>query len=111
MPSASENLPRISIIMPTLNAEAILDNCLASIARQTYPRDKMEIILADAHSKDATRDIAKRYGAGGYSTTTARTWRKASAWRSATPPANISSLWMPTTKSRIPIISNWPSKL
>jgi glycosyltransferase involved in cell wall biosynthesis len=63
MPSDSENLPRVSFIMPTLNAGAILDNCLASIARQTYPRDRYEIILADAHSTDSTRDIAKKYGA------------------------------------------------
>ncbi len=49
--------------MPTLNAEAILENCLASIARQNYPREKMEIILADAHSTDRTRDIAKKFGA------------------------------------------------
>jgi glycosyltransferase involved in cell wall biosynthesis len=63
MPSAAEQLPRISFIMPTLNAGAILDNCLASIARQTYPRDRYEIILADAHSTDGTRDIAKKYGA------------------------------------------------
>jgi len=55
--------PRISFIMPTLNVEAILDNCLASIARQTLPRDQYEIILADAHSTDSTRDIAKKYGA------------------------------------------------
>ncbi len=63
MPSDSQNLPRVSFIMPTLNAEAILDNCLASIARQTYPRDRYEIILADAHSTDSTRAIAKKYGA------------------------------------------------
>jgi len=49
--------------MPTLNAEAILENCLASITRQTYPRDRYEIILADAHSTDRTRDIAKKFGA------------------------------------------------
>jgi len=49
--------------MPTLNAESILENCLASIARQTYPRDRYEIILADAHSTDRTRDIAKKFGA------------------------------------------------
>ncbi len=49
--------------MPTLNAEAILENCLASIVRQTYPRDRYEIILADAHSTDRTRDIAKKFGA------------------------------------------------
>ena len=63
MPSEPQNLPRVSFIMPTLNAGAILDNCLASIARQTYPRDRYEIILADAHSTDATRGIAKKYGA------------------------------------------------
>jgi glycosyltransferase involved in cell wall biosynthesis len=62
MPSVSENLPRASFIVPTLNAEAILENCLASIARQNYPRKKIEIILADAHSTDRTRDIAKKFG-------------------------------------------------
>jgi glycosyltransferase involved in cell wall biosynthesis len=61
--SDSNSLPRISVIMPTLNAETILDNCLASIARQDYPRDQIEIILADAHSKDRTREIAAKYGA------------------------------------------------
>ncbi|HXR03451.1 MAG TPA: glycosyltransferase [Verrucomicrobiae bacterium] len=63
MQSGKDNLPRVSFIMPTLNAGALLDNCLASIARQTYPRDRCEIILADAHSTDATRDIAGKYGA------------------------------------------------
>ncbi len=63
MSSAFDNLPRVSIIMPTLNAGAMLENCLASVARQTYPREKVEIILADAHSKDGTRDIAGKFGA------------------------------------------------
>jgi glycosyltransferase involved in cell wall biosynthesis len=63
MPLDSENLPRVTVIMPTLNAAAVLDNCLASIARQTWPHDRMEIILADAHSTDATRAIARKYGA------------------------------------------------
>lgn len=55
--------PRVSFIIPTLNAEAILENCLASIARQSYPRDCCEIIISDAHSTDRTREIAKKYGA------------------------------------------------
>src|ERR1017187_7063333 len=63
MQSAPENLPRVSFIIPTLNTEAILENCVASIARQTYPREKIEIILADAHSKDRTREIGKKFGA------------------------------------------------
>ena len=63
MSSTVEQLPFISFIMPTRNVSAILDNCLASIARQTYPRERYEIILSDAHSTDTTREIAKKYGA------------------------------------------------
>lgn len=59
----SDPWPKVSFIMPTLNAAALLDNCLASIVRQTYPRDRYEIILADAMSKDATREIATKYDA------------------------------------------------
>jgi glycosyltransferase involved in cell wall biosynthesis len=60
---SNETYPKVSIIMPTLNASALLENCLASIAAQTWPRDRLEIILADAFSKDATREIATRHGA------------------------------------------------
>jgi glycosyltransferase involved in cell wall biosynthesis len=60
---SSTVLPKVSFIMPTLNAEALLENCLASISRQTYPAERYEIILADAHSKDRTREIAARYRA------------------------------------------------
>jgi glycosyltransferase involved in cell wall biosynthesis len=63
MQSATKNPPRISFIIPTLNVEALLDNCLASITRQSYPRERYEILIADARSTDRTRDIAKKYGA------------------------------------------------
>ena len=60
---AGADYPKISIIMPTLNAGALLDNCLGSVTAQTYPRERIEIVLADAFSKDNTRDIARKYGA------------------------------------------------
>ena len=63
MQSGLEHPPRVSFILPTLNAEELIDNCLASIVRQSYPRSRYEIILADAHSTDRTRDIAGKYGA------------------------------------------------
>ena len=63
MPAIAKNFPQVSLIMPTLNVEALLDNTLAAIARQTYPHEKIEIILADAHSTDRTREIAAKYGA------------------------------------------------
>lgn len=56
-------LPRVSIILPVLNAAGILDNCLQSIARQTYPRDRYEILIPDGGSKDGSQAIAQRYGA------------------------------------------------
>jgi glycosyltransferase involved in cell wall biosynthesis len=59
----AEAFPKVSIILPTLNAEALLENCLASIVCQTWPRERCEILLADAFSQDATRDIARRFGA------------------------------------------------
>ncbi len=55
--------PKVSFVIPTLNAEALLDNCLASIASQSYPRERYEIIVADAHSRDRTREVAGRYKA------------------------------------------------
>src|SRR5690242_12146758 len=65
MSSGADNFlwPRVSFIMPTLNVEALLDNVLSSITRQTYPRERYEIILADAHSTDRTREIAAKYKA------------------------------------------------
>jgi glycosyltransferase involved in cell wall biosynthesis len=61
MPSGPENLPRVSFIMPTLNVEALLENALSSINNQTCPRSRYEILLADAHSTDRTREIAQKY--------------------------------------------------
>jgi len=60
---SNEPCAKVSIIIPTLNAGALLDNCLASVAAQDYPRDRVEVVLADAFSTDSTRDIARRYNA------------------------------------------------
>lgn len=53
----------VSILIPTLNAARVLGNCLASIAGQDYPKNKVEILVADGGSTDQTRKIAKRYQA------------------------------------------------
>lgn len=51
----------VSIVIPTYNEENFLSKLLRSIKRQTY-RNK-EVIVADANSKDKTREIAEFYGA------------------------------------------------
>lgn len=57
------NLPIISVIMPTLNAAKTIEESLKTIREQDYPQDKIEIVVADGGSKDATVEIATRYGA------------------------------------------------
>ncbi|MBZ9578240.1 glycosyltransferase [Patescibacteria group bacterium] len=51
----------ISILIPTLNSEKTLNECLESIAFQDYPSDKIEIIIADAGSIDKTLSIIDRF--------------------------------------------------
>ncbi len=56
-------MPKVSFIIPTLNAQHILPRCLQAIRNQSYPYEKVEVIVADGGSKDKTVQIAKKYGA------------------------------------------------
>jgi len=58
-----DNLPRVSVVIPTLNSAATLQACLRSIAAQDMPRGHYEIVVADAGSSDDTRAIAIANGA------------------------------------------------
>lgn len=49
-------LPRISVIVPAHNEEAVIDRCLYSLKAQDYPSDKLEIIVVDDGSTDATAE-------------------------------------------------------
>ncbi|MGC8812009.1 MAG: glycosyltransferase [Candidatus Aenigmatarchaeota archaeon] len=53
-------LPFVSVIIPTLNEEKLVENCLKSVKNQDY-EGKYEIIVADGKSKDRTVEIAKKY--------------------------------------------------
>lgn len=53
----------VSFIIPTLNAQAVLETCLKSIKKQTVSSKKYEIIIADGGSTDNTLKIAKKYKA------------------------------------------------
>lgn len=50
----------VSIIIPTKNSSAFLENCLKSIKFQSYP--KIEIIIVDDRSSDSTIAISQKYG-------------------------------------------------
>ena len=53
---------RLSIVIPVLNSERTLGECLEAIASQTLPRGEYEIVLADAGSVDRTLEIARSAG-------------------------------------------------
>jgi len=52
-------MPRISIVVPIYNVEPYLEECLESIARQTYK--DLEVVMVDDGSKDNSPAIAERF--------------------------------------------------
>lgn len=56
-----EAKPFISIINPIRNVERTLDKNLETLVNLDYPKDRMEIILADGGSTDRTIDIIKEW--------------------------------------------------
>jgi glycosyltransferase involved in cell wall biosynthesis len=56
-----DNLPLVSIIIPSRNSERTIAECLVSIISQSYR--PIEIIVVDCFSTDSTRSIAKGLGA------------------------------------------------
>lgn len=53
----------VSVVIPTLNSEKTLRDCLKSIAEQDYTYDNLEIIIADGGSTDKTLDIVSEFSA------------------------------------------------
>ena len=53
---------KVSFVIPTLNSEKTLGECLAAILAQDVPRNSYEIVVADAGSSDRTLEIARGSG-------------------------------------------------
>ncbi|MCX5704295.1 MAG: glycosyltransferase [Candidatus Omnitrophica bacterium] len=51
----------VSVIITTRNEESNIKNCLESIKKQSYPEDKVEIIVVDNNSCDKTKEISDGY--------------------------------------------------
>lgn len=53
--------PLVSIVIATYNSAATLEKLLDSVKFQKYPRSKIEILVIDGGSRDATLAIARKY--------------------------------------------------
>jgi GT2 family glycosyltransferase len=62
----SQPTPFVSVIVPVLDEALDIEGCLAAIASQTFPLERMEILLVDGGSTDATvgkaHALAQRHG-------------------------------------------------
>lgn len=56
------DLPRVSVVMATLNAERDLEACLVAVRAQDYPADLVDLVVGDGGSEDATAEIVTRHG-------------------------------------------------
>jgi succinoglycan biosynthesis protein ExoA len=59
----SNELPFVSLVMPMRNEAAHIESCLRTLLEQDYPRERMEIIVADGASEDGSREIVDRFAA------------------------------------------------
>jgi glycosyltransferase involved in cell wall biosynthesis len=53
----------VSIVIATRDRCRLLERTLDALAGQTWPPDRLEIVVADNHSTDATRDVVQRAAA------------------------------------------------
>lgn len=53
--------PTVSVVLPTLNEQGYIRDCLDSLTAQDYP-SLLEVLVVDGGSADATRHIVTSYG-------------------------------------------------
>ncbi|HEX4143248.1 MAG TPA: glycosyltransferase family 2 protein [Pirellulales bacterium] len=61
--AAAIDLPFVSVVLPIRNEGPFIGLCLDRLLGQDYPRDLMEIIVADGMSDDHTRAVLAEYHA------------------------------------------------
>lgn len=54
-------LSLVSVVITTKNEVKHIANCLKSVLKQTYPKNKLEIIVVDNNSEDTTKNIAGKF--------------------------------------------------
>jgi len=56
-PLLKSPLPKISIIIPAHNEQLNIDRCITSLKAQTYPHEKIEILIVNDGSTDRTEEV------------------------------------------------------
>lgn len=62
--AAHQELPKFSVIIPVLNGEKVIGQCLDALRQLHYPRESFEVIVVDNGSTDGTWDAVRRGSSG-----------------------------------------------
>jgi len=54
-------LPKVSVVVAIKNEEKVIENCIKSLLKINYPKDRIEIIIATDGNEDRTLEICKKY--------------------------------------------------
>ena len=54
-----KNILLVSVLIPIRNESRYIDRCIQAVLHQDYPSNKIEILIADGMSDDATRSVIK----------------------------------------------------
>jgi glycosyltransferase involved in cell wall biosynthesis len=55
------SLPFVSVVVPVLNGERTIKDCLVSLLRTDYPEERREILVVDNGSTDRTTEIVESF--------------------------------------------------
>ncbi len=56
-----ESAPTVSVVVPVRNAPQRIASCIEALLAQTYPRDRLQIVIVDNDSDDDTPDVIDSY--------------------------------------------------
>lgn len=61
MPSCSTGRPEVSIVIPARNEEIFIGRALDSIASQSWPLERLEVVVVDNGSHDRTATVVREF--------------------------------------------------
>lgn len=63
-PTTATHRTTITVLIPARNEERTIVDCLVSLAGQSYPPDRFEVIVLDDHSCDGTVEAVRSFAGG-----------------------------------------------
>ncbi|MEO1615685.1 MAG: glycosyltransferase, partial [Planctomycetota bacterium] len=97
---------RITVVVPALNEEVHLAQCIESLENQSYPGDKVQIIVVDNGSTDRTCEIVEASSA-----TLLRETRRSAYWARNLAIENSESTWLAFTDADCIVEPQWLEQL